>query len=127
MDICRGVPVFLVQLLVDYHRNIIIDDHVLPDIGLGLMNLDIVDALLIDSLTLKYFLKDGIFVLYRIERIDQKISIPSSLRDKSFRDRIFLIFVRSPNHHIFMLVKFRQTHPLYCPTLLLKHLTEIFH
>ena len=51
----------LLELRVDDHRDIVIKDNILPDVGLSLINFQSVNTFFVDLLILKDLLKDSIF------------------------------------------------------------------
>ena len=57
-NILTEISLRLWQFCVDDYWNVVINDHVFPDICLGLMNFDSIEALLVNFLILKYLVKE---------------------------------------------------------------------
>lgn len=69
MNIFREITLLLSKSLVDYHRYIVVNNHIFPNVRLSLVNLHIIDAFCLSLLTLKHLLQQIVLVGNCVEDI----------------------------------------------------------
>ena len=102
----REISLTFGYFLIDYNRNEVVNDDILPNIELSLIYLNAVDALVIDLLFFKDLFEEFTVLADAIESSSQKIIVSACFRDISFSNDISFRRITASNHYLLILKKF---------------------